>query len=117
MRMNFDDFWNRAVIFLQEKIKDGGGELKMCNWSKDDKIRRETIPMIKASEKEIICLTEKGENYKATRNDLQYTYGVYDDYKKGDVLRGQIREEIHTSTYTICTIHYLEKNRSKLNQN
>ena len=110
MCTNFDDFWKRAVPFLNKKIteaRDAGGKLEMGNWAVAGRIRRKTIPITKASEAGITCLTKKGKEISASRKDLKYTCAIWDDYLNETVSREQITKATRRSTYTICTIRYL----------
>ena len=106
MCTNFEDFWNRAVPFLEKKIDDAGGELEMRNWTVAGKPEREIIQITKASASGIICLADDRKEENASLEDLKYTYDIWEDYING-MPRYQIRDQIRTSTYTICTIHYL----------
>lgn len=107
MCTNFDDFWKKAVDILNKKIIVAGGKFEMDNWTVAGRYKRDKIPITKASEDGITCLTEKGENLSVSRNDLKYTYCIWHDYYNKNVLRKQIRDNIRTSVFTICTIHYL----------
>lgn len=110
MCANFDDFWKRAVPFLHKKIKYAGGELDMGNWTEAGRFKRKIIPITEANTDGITCLTDAGGDIRVSRQDLKYTWDKWDDYRKRKVLRKQIRDDIRTSTFTICTIHYLFDN-------
>lgn len=110
MCVNFEDFWKRATPFLQEKIADAGGELDMGNWTIVGRYKRKIIQIKEASADGITCLTEAGGDIRVSRQDLKYTLTKWDDYINKRVLRKQIRDNIRTSVFTICTIHYLHEN-------
>lgn len=48
--------------------------------------------------------------YTINENDFQFLGNYWNDYKHNVITRHELRNSNHSTTYTICLMHYLEIN-------
>lgn len=95
--------------FLELIEKNIPVKTRINNWSVDNKFK---IPYYTylgiVNQKCILLHPEKNKEIKISENSFQYLYKNWQQYKKGEKLRNELRKHDHFTTYTICIFKYLE---------
>lgn len=103
--------WEKQKMNFLEIIKDNltiGQSIR--NWSVAGAIK---VPEYKLKFiSNTYCILENPQTkkeYRILEEDFQFLYRHWNDYKKGNISRPELRDSNRNTTYTICIFHYLDQ--------
>ena len=101
----------KDICFIEIIEKNIKSDTIINNWSIDNKCK---IPYYKYLGTESCkCILEHPQTKKKIQvpeKSFQYLYRNWQNYKKGELPRNELRNNDQYTTYTICILHYLEEN-------
>ena len=97
--------------FLEILNKNIPVNTRIINWSVDNKFKVPYYTYLGiVNQKCILLHPETNKEIKISENSFQYLYTNWQQYKKGKILRNELRQHDRFTTYTICIFKYLEDN-------
>ncbi len=112
--MNFEEFWEEAIEFLQSRIAGSEGQrIIVDNWRPESGATGERFPVTEASEESIKCLSiHASKEIKLPREDMASVHEMWDDYLSGEATRMDLIEKIPRPTYCVAVMKLLKDNIS-----
>jgi hypothetical protein len=111
--LNFEDFWNKGIDFLQSKITDADPGLVIDNWRVDKGNSGERFPIVGAGPDEIKCLSiYASKRIGLPQEDMEILFEMWDGYLAGEIKRMDLIDNIPRPAYCVSVMKLLKDNVS-----